>query len=113
LPPLKLCLQVNVDLEQSKGGVEPEEAAALVAEIGTLPNLSLEGLMTLPAWSEPLEEQRKPFARLRQLRDQLASPALPLATLSMGMSGDLEAAIAEGATIVRIGTAVFGPRNYN
>ncbi len=111
LPPLKVCLQVNVDLARSKGGIEMADAEAAAKEIAALPGLSLEGLMTLPSWRESIEAQRAPFARLRQLRDRLATPELPLPTLSMGMSGDLEAAIAEGATTVRIGTAVFGPRN--
>ena len=112
LSPLKVCLQVNVDLEASKGGVEMDQVEAFVDELSRLPNLQLEGLMTLPAHRDNLEEQRRPFARLRKLRDRIARSELPLATLSMGMSDDLEAAVAEGATIVRIGTAIFGPRDY-
>ncbi len=111
LPPLNICLQVNVDLEESKGGVALEESAELIAEIQRLPRLRLRGLMTIPAPAMDLEQQRGPFRMLRELRDQLATPELPLETLSMGMSDDLEAAIAEGATIVRVGTAIFGPRN--
>ncbi|HEC15873.1 MAG TPA: YggS family pyridoxal phosphate-dependent enzyme [Sedimenticola sp.] len=110
LPPLNLCLQINLSGEDTKAGIAPEEAFELVARLRELPRLNLCGLMTLPAPAETLEQQRLPFRRLRELRDRLATPALPLATLSMGMSGDLEAAIAEGATIVRIGTAIFGPR---
>jgi len=111
LPPLKICLQINLDREKTKGGIPPSEAAELVASIRALPRLQLQGLMTLPALSTDFEQQRLPFRALRELRDQLATHDLPLETLSMGMSDDLEAAIAEGATIVRIGTAIFGPRN--
>jgi pyridoxal phosphate enzyme (YggS family) len=112
LPPLNVCLQINLDAEETKGGATPEEATELVAQIRQLPRLRLQGLMTLPAPAETLEAQRRPFRALRALRDRLATKELPLTTLSMGMSDDLEAAIAEGATIVRIGTAIFGPRNY-
>jgi pyridoxal phosphate enzyme (YggS family) len=111
LPPLNVCLQVNIDQEPSKGGIMPEEAASLVSEISILPRLRLRGFMTLPAPADDLEAQRHPFRLLRELRDRIATPELPLETLSMGMSNDLEAAIAEGATMVRIGTAIFGPRN--
>lgn len=110
LQPLNICLQIKIDPEESKGGLLPEEAEAVIEEIRTLPRLRLRGLMTLPAPADSLEQQRLPFRRLRELRDRLARPELPLETLSMGMSDDLEAAIAEGATIVRIGTAIFGPR---
>jgi pyridoxal phosphate enzyme (YggS family) len=112
LPPLKVCLQINLGGEETKGGIRPEEATELIARIRELPRLSLQGLMTLPPPEEEFDKQRLPFRTLRELRDQLANSELPLATLSMGMSDDLEAAIAEGATIVRIGTAIFGPRNY-
>jgi pyridoxal phosphate enzyme (YggS family) len=111
LAPLKICLQINLDSEETKGGIPPSEAAELVASIQELPRLELQGLMTLPAPSDDFDQQRRPFQALRELRDQLATSNLPLETLSMGMSDDLEAAIAEGATIVRIGTAIFGPRN--
>jgi pyridoxal phosphate enzyme (YggS family) len=111
LPPLNICLQVNIDQQPSKSGVLPNEVATLVAEISTLPRLQLRGLMTLPAPADDLQAQRHPFRLLRELRDQIATPELPLETLSMGMSNDLEAAIAEGATVVRVGTAIFGPRN--
>lgn len=111
LPPLNLCIQINLSGEETKAGIDPEETFELVARIQELPRLRLRGLMTLPAPTDTLEQQRRPFRILRELRDQLATPARPLATLSMGMSSDLEAAIAEGATIVRVGTAIFGPRN--
>jgi pyridoxal phosphate enzyme (YggS family) len=112
LPPLNVCLQVNTSGEASKDGHTPEELLQLLNDYCRLPNLRVRGLMTIPAPAEG-EEQRLPFQRLRQLRDRLASPEHPLETLSMGMSGDLEAAIAEGATLIRIGTAIFGPRAYN
>ncbi len=109
-PPLNVCLQVNLSGEATKSGVTPGAVAELIAQVRELPRLRLCGLMTLPAPAEQFEQQRAPFRALRELRDRLATPALPLETLSMGMSDDLEAAIAEGATIVRIGTALFGPR---
>lgn len=112
LPPLNICLQINIDNEASKGGVKPEDAAELIRQISQLPRLRLRGLMTLPAPADNFDDQRKPFAKLRELREQLASHALPLETLSMGMSDDIQAAIAEGSTMVRVGTAIFGPRNY-
>ncbi|MCW8907044.1 MAG: YggS family pyridoxal phosphate-dependent enzyme [Sedimenticola sp.] len=113
LPRLNVCLQVKIDDEESKGGLGPEQAAELVAQMASYPRLHLRGLMTLPAPSDTLEAQRRPFRLLRELRDRLATPELPLETLSMGMSNDLEAAIAEGASLVRIGTAIFGPRDYS
>jgi pyridoxal phosphate enzyme (YggS family) len=112
LAPLKVCLQVNVSDEESKGGFSPASMPAIIAEFEALSRLDLMGLMTIPAPAESFEAQRAPFHRLRQLRDQLASEKWPLLTLSMGMSADLEAAIAEGATLVRVGTAIFGARNY-
>jgi pyridoxal phosphate enzyme (YggS family) len=111
LPPLNICLQVNIDNQPSKDGILPLEAAELAAEVAALPGLRLQGLMTLPAPADDLAAQRRPFRQLRELRDQIATPEHPLETLSMGMSNDLEAAIAEGATLVRVGTAIFGPRN--
>jgi pyridoxal phosphate enzyme (YggS family) len=108
--PLRCCLQVNLCGEASKAGVEPGAVAELLAHCSAIEGLQIEGLMTLPAPSEDIDTQRRPFAQLRALRDRLATPEQPLATLSMGMSDDLEAAVAEGATMVRIGTAVFGPR---
>ena len=110
LPPLQICLQVNVSGEPQKAGVAPEAAAELAAAVATLPRLRLRGLMTLPPAEDDPERQRRPFAALRELRDELNRAGHELDTLSMGMSGDLEAAILEGATIVRIGTALFGPR---
>ncbi len=112
MPPLNICLQINIDNEATKGGVEPEQAAKLIQQISALPRIKLRGLMTLPSPAHNLDEQRLPFRRLRELRDQLATDRLPLETLSMGMSGDMPAAIAEGSTTVRVGTAIFGPRNY-
>ncbi|MCX2779086.1 YggS family pyridoxal phosphate-dependent enzyme [Microbulbifer thermotolerans] len=113
MPPLNICLQVNVDAEESKSGVSVQALPALAAAVAELPNLRLRGLMAIPAPRESAARQREPFAQLaellRQLRNQL--PGQPLDTLSMGMSGDMEAAIACGATIVRIGTDIFGARN--
>ena len=111
MPPLNVCLQINLSNEKSKAGITPEEAFDMAHMIHELPRLHLQGLMTLPAPAETLEQQREPFRALRELRDSIKTKEYPLETLSMGMSGDLEAAIAEGATIVRIGTAIFGPRN--
>jgi len=110
LGPLKLCVQVNLGGEASKAGLAPEQVGAFIAECADIEGISVEGLMTLPAPSTDIDSQRRPFAALRELRDRLARPGLALSTLSMGMSTDLEAAIAEGATIVRVGTAVFGAR---
>jgi len=112
LAPLKICLQIKIDEEESKAGIPPDEARELVKAMHLYPRLSLQGLMTLPAPSERFEAQRKPFRQLRELRDELATAELPLTMLSMGMTDDLEAAIAEGSTMVRIGTAIFGPRYY-
>ena len=108
---LNVCVQVNVDDEASKSGASLDEAADLAAAIVDLPRLRLRGLMCLPAIREDFEEQRQPFRRLRELGDQLRSAGMPIDTLSMGMSDDYRAAIYEGSTIVRIGTAVFGPRS--
>lgn len=111
-PPLNICLQVNVSGEISKSGVDPDALPALAHAVAALPGLRLRGLMAIPAPSDDPLEQRRPFARLRQLQAQLIADGLEsLDTLSMGMSADLEAAIAEGATLVRIGTAIFGPRS--
>ncbi|MTW20291.1 YggS family pyridoxal phosphate-dependent enzyme [Allochromatium palmeri] len=111
--PLNVCLQLNLSGESSKGGVAPEDVSALLAQCAELPGLRVRGLMTLPAPSEDEAEQRRPFRELREWRDRLATPECPLDVLSMGMSDDLEAAILEGATQVRIGTAVFGARPTN
>ena len=107
---LNICLQVNIDNEPAKSGVQPDEVASLANDIVGLPRIRLRGLMCLPASRNDPEEQREPFARLRQLFESLRSEGLDIDTLSMGMSGDFAAAIHEGSTIVRIGTAVFGPR---
>lgn len=112
LPPLNICLQVNVSGEDSKSGVVPTEVLALAQAVTTLPGLRLRGLMAIPEPAEDVESQRKPFALLRALQQQLTEAGIPTDTLSMGMSADMDAAIAEGATIVRIGTAIFGKRDY-
>jgi len=112
LPPLNICLQVNVSGEASKSGVTPEELPALAHAIARLPNLKLRGLMAIPEPAADFEQQRQPFRQLRALFDQLRADGLDLDTLSMGMSADMDAAIAEGATIVRVGTAIFGKRTY-
>jgi hypothetical protein len=110
LSPLQICLQVNISGEVSKSGVSLEELPALAAEVAALPRLQLRGLMAIPAPATDEADQRRAFARLREALENLRDIAPQLDTLSMGMSGDLEAAIAEGATIVRVGTAIFGPR---
>jgi len=110
LPPLNVCIEVNIDGEADKHGCRPAELAALAHEIARLPRLRLRGLMCIPAPVSGREAQRAPFRRLRELKEALCADGLPLDTLSMGMSHDLEAAIAEGATLVRVGTAIFGER---
>ncbi len=110
LPPLQVCLQINVSGETSKAGVAPDQADALASVIAGLPRLQLRGLMTIPAPAAEFAAQRAPFQRVWALREHMRAGGLTLDTLSMGMSADLEAAIAEGATIVRVGTAIFGPR---
>jgi pyridoxal phosphate enzyme (YggS family) len=110
-PPLNICLQVNVDGEASKAGVAPAALPELAAACAELPNLRLRGLMCLPLIRTGFEEQRIPFAALREMAGQLRSAGIETDTLSMGMSDDYRAAIFEGATIVRIGTALFGARN--
>jgi pyridoxal phosphate enzyme (YggS family) len=109
LPPLNSCILVNVSGEASKSGCTPQDLPALAQAIRALPNLRLRGLMAIPEPTEDSDEQNAAFAAVRTLQDQLN---LPLDTLSMGMSHDLEAAIAQGATWVRIGTALFGARDY-
>lgn len=106
LPDLQVCLQVNISAEASKGGVAPQETLALARSLAALPRLKLRGLMAIP---EPGAEQPR-FAQLRGLLEQLNTQGLTLDSLSMGMSDDLEAAVAEGATIVRVGSAIFGVR---
>lgn len=112
LPPLQVCVQVNVSGEASKSGCAPDEALLLCQAISTLPGLRVRGLMAIPEASDDFSAQRLPFRQLREIYEQIQAAGLPLDTLSMGMSHDLEAAVAEGATIVRIGTAIFGERNY-
>jgi PLP dependent protein len=112
LPPLNICLQVNISGEASKSGVTPEELMALAPRVAALPRLKLRGLMAIPEPVEDMEQQRVPFRQVRHLLDALRSQGLALDTLSMGMTADLAAAVAEGATIVRIGTAIFGQRHY-
>jgi len=109
LAPLNLCLQVNVSGEDSKSGCAPADLPALAKAVAGLPNLRLRGLMAIPEPTDDRAAQEAAFARLRQLQESLG---LGLDTLSMGMSHDLEAAIAQGATWVRIGTALFGARDY-
>lgn len=110
LPPLNVCIQVNVSGEASKSGVSPGEEEALAAAIARLPRLRLRGLMAIPEPTPDAALQRRRFALLRERKDYLVNRGYALDTLSMGMSDDLEAAIAEGATLVRIGTAIFGSR---
>jgi hypothetical protein len=110
LAPLQVCLQVNVGGEETKSGVPPESAPALAQAIAALPRIRLRGLMTIPRPVADFESQRAQFRILRELRERLAGAGLELDTLSMGMSDDLEAAIAEGATLVRVGRAIFGDR---
>lgn len=112
LPPLNVCIQVNVSGEGSKSGIAPGEVLTLAQAVAQLPHLRLRGLMAIPAPAEGLEAQRKPFAALRELMQQLNTQGLQLDTLSMGMSHDLEAAVLEGATIVRVGSAIFGARPH-
>jgi pyridoxal phosphate enzyme (YggS family) len=109
LPPLNICIQVNVSGEASKSGCAPQDLPALANAISALPNLKLRGLMAIPEPTEDRAAQSAAFATVRNLLDSLN---LPLDTLSMGMSHDLEAAIEQGATWVRIGTALFGARDY-
>ena len=109
LPPLNVCIQVNVSGEASKSGVAPHEVAALAGQVSGLSGLKLRGLMAIP---EPGGDPRPRFRLLRELLDGLNAQGMALDTLSMGMSGDFETAIAEGATLVRVGSAIFGKRNY-
>jgi pyridoxal phosphate enzyme (YggS family) len=110
MPPLQLCLQVNVSGEGSKGGVVPERVAELAGAVAAFPRLQLRGLMAIPAPAEDIEAQRAPFKLMRELLEDLQRRGHAVDTLSMGMSDDMEAAILEGSTIVRIGTAIFGVR---
>ncbi len=107
---LNICIQVNIDEEQSKAGVLPEETKALCLAVAQLPRLKLRGLMAIPRASESFEEQRDSCRRLRELFESIQRELPDMDTLSVGMSGDLEAAVAEGSTMVRVGTAIFGQR---
>ncbi|QGZ60645.1 YggS family pyridoxal phosphate-dependent enzyme [Paraburkholderia acidisoli] len=112
MAPLNVCLQVNVSGEASKSGVTTQEAPEVARAIAALPRLRLRGLMSIPEPQDTLEAQRAPHRELRALFDALNAQGFALDTLSMGMSADLEAAVLEGATIVRVGTAIFGARDY-
>jgi pyridoxal phosphate enzyme (YggS family) len=112
MPPLQVCLQVDLSHEPGKAGIPEADLQDLADAVAGLPRLRLRGLMTLPAPSADPTEQRRPFARLRELRDTLRQRGHELDTLSMGMSDDLEAALLEGATLIRVGTALFGPRHH-
>ncbi len=111
LPPLQVCIQINIDQEESKSGVTVDKIQRLAEDIADLKNLKLRGLMAIPKISSDTTQQRKSFAALSEQLEHLNQQGFELDTLSMGMSADLEAAIAEGATIVRIGTAIFGKRD--
>lgn len=110
LPPLNVCIQVNIGAEATKSGIAMDQLRELALEIGSLPRLNLRGLMTMPRLTGDQEEQQRQFHDLRAGFDRLKTLGHPLDTLSMGTSTDLEAAIAEGATVVRVGTGVFGER---
>ena len=112
LQPLQVCLQINVSEEASKSGIALAEVTMLAKQVALLPRLQLRGLMAIPAPLEDFALQRRAFRQVFEAYEQLKNVGLPLDTLSMGMSHDLEAAIAEGATLVRVGTAIFGERNY-
>ncbi len=112
LPPLNICLQINISGETSKSGIHPENLPDLARAVSCLPRLKLRGLMTIPEPESDPDKQKKPFKVMKTLLKQLQDSGFELDTLSMGMSGDMEAAIDEGATILRIGTAIFGQRNY-
>lgn len=112
LPPLNICIEVNISHEPTKSGVDPDQLLLLAKHCLSLPNLKLRGLMALPALQNNFILQREAFYKLATLKRQLEKEGIYLDTLSMGMTNDFEAAIAEGATLVRIGTAIFGPRLY-
>ncbi|MEO8306311.1 MAG: YggS family pyridoxal phosphate-dependent enzyme [Betaproteobacteria bacterium] len=109
-PPLSVCVQVNTSFEASKSGVAPDEAVALATAVAALPRLSLRGIMGIPEPTDDIDRRRAQFRRLRECLDACRAAGLPVDTLSMGMSADLEDAIAEGATLVRVGTSIFGAR---
>lgn len=108
--PLNVCVQVNISDEVSKSGCRPDQALTLCSEIATLPGLRLRGLMAIPAPPTPGADAQQPFRALRELFEQIRAQGLPLDTISAGMSDDLEAAIAQGSTLVRVGSAIFGTR---
>jgi pyridoxal phosphate enzyme (YggS family) len=110
LAPLSVCLQVNISNEPSKAGLAPADVPGVARAVAGLPGLALRGLMAIPEPVGDFEAQRRPHRALRELFDELRDAGLALDTLSMGMSADLEAAIVEGATMVRVGTAIFGER---
>ena len=110
MPPLNICIQVNIDDEPSKSGVNPGGVERLAEQVLPLSQLKLRGLMALPAPTDDFNAQRRAFMKLRRLQEQLMDRGFGLDTLSMGTTNDMRAAIAEGATIIRIGTALFGPR---
>jgi pyridoxal phosphate enzyme (YggS family) len=112
MAPLQVCIQVNVSGEASKSGCQPDDALALCTAVTQLPNLKLRGLMAIPKATHDKETQHQQFAKLRELQIQINQHGFSLDTLSMGMSDDLEAAISEGATLVRVGSAIFGQRTY-
>ncbi len=112
LPALNVCLQVNISGEASKSGVMPDETLSLAQKIATLPGLRLRGLMAVPEATHDEQQQRLAFRQLKELSMQIQAAGIAMDTLSMGMSSDLHAAIAEGSTMLRIGTAIFGNRNY-
>ncbi|MDH5570932.1 MAG: YggS family pyridoxal phosphate-dependent enzyme [Gammaproteobacteria bacterium] len=111
LAPLNICIQVNISQDPNKSGIAPDQAELLARQLLTLPGLKLRGLMTIPRYESEFEKQRAPFAALRELFEDLNRRGLEMDTLSMGMTGDLEAAIAEGATMVRVGSGIFGERD--
>lgn len=112
LPPLQVCIQVNIDGGPGKSGVAPAEALALARDVALLPNLRLRGLMTIPEPAETAQAQLAVHLKARRLFDSLREAGLALDTLSMGMTADLEAAVAAGSTLVRVGTAIFGGRAH-
>jgi pyridoxal phosphate enzyme (YggS family) len=113
LPPLSVCIQVNIDGGPAKSGVHPDEALALARTVAILPRLHVRGLMTIPEPAQGFDAQKAVHERARRLFDQLRAAGLALDTLSMGMTADLEAAIAAGSTLVRVGTAIFGGRGMD
>jgi pyridoxal phosphate enzyme (YggS family) len=112
LPAINICLQVNISAEQSKSGVEPAQVLPLALAVSAMPGVRLRGLMAVPEASDDEATQRAAFAQLRKLQENLLKQGVPVDTLSMGMSGDMQAAIAEGSTMLRIGSAIFGKRTY-